>query len=155
MAKKQSKSLTRKKFAFAVSHPELPESKKVIKQVQKSNVALLEKAAPPKARKELSSIVGAKQEQAIKKGKAEQGVKTTKEKEPFKSKFTKFQESDYERLREWIEREGLDRDEAEEKMIDAGQPMTQAQQALLDQFEADGIFEPLEEFDYTKSRLIA
>jgi hypothetical protein len=156
MAKKESKSLARKKLAFALSQPSKPQSQNVIKAAQKSNIALLKKASPPTLSKKLSSIVGAKQEQTIKKGKAEQTVKTTKETEPFKTKFTQFQESDYERLRDWIEREGLDRDEAEDKMRDAGQPMTQAQENLLNEFESEGVFDLVQEqVDYETQRILA
>jgi hypothetical protein len=132
---------------------------KEFKVISKGKAKKVKEERPPqiKGPNKLSQIVGSKQQvqTQVKGSKESQTIKTTKESEPFKPKDLGFQESNYERLRQWIEREGLDREEAESKMVDAGQPMTRAQQRLLDEFEDEGTFSGVENDDYIQDRLTA
>lgn len=88
------------------------------------------------------------------KGTKDAPVTITKESEPFKKQHTS--DSQYEKWRQWIERGSYDRDDVERLMQDAGQPLTDAQQSILDTFEADGVFGDVDvEEDFDLKRLTA
>jgi hypothetical protein len=116
------------------------------------------KAAQPKAAPTLTKAksqgVGTKEGQALKTTKAGQTIGTTKEKEPFKPQHVG--ESHYEKWRQWIEDNGYDRDDVERLMQESGQPLSAGQQAVLDEFEAEGVFDIGEaDYDFDLRRLTA